>query len=148
MLLPYAALFLSALVAATFVPGSSEAVLLVLLAEGHDPFGLWAVATLGNTLGSGANWLVGRFASHFRDRRWFPVRPGRLAQARVWFDRWGALTLLAAWVPGLGDAAMLLAGIVRLDLRLFLLLVGIGKGLRYAVVLGLALAGGGLLASK
>ena len=55
------ALFLSALAAATLVPASSEALLAGLLAaEKGEPWLLLLVATVGNTLGSVINWLLGR----------------------------------------------------------------------------------------
>ena len=62
----YAGLFLSALLAATILPASSEVVLATLLASGaYDPPLLLAVATAGNTLGALVNWTLGRFLLHF-----------------------------------------------------------------------------------
>src|SRR5690606_196767 len=70
----YSALFASAFLSATLLPGSSEAALIGLLAVGQgSPAVLVAVATLGNVLGSLVNWVLGRFFSRFRDRRWFPI---------------------------------------------------------------------------
>ena len=37
------------------------------------------VASIGNTLGSLINWLLGRQVDRFRDRRWFPVPPAARA---------------------------------------------------------------------
>ncbi len=56
----YAGLFLVALAAATILPMQSEAALAGLLAAGYTPWLLIAIASLGNVLGSVANWLIGR----------------------------------------------------------------------------------------
>ncbi|TIS44692.1 MAG: DedA family protein, partial [Mesorhizobium sp.] len=56
----YGSLFVSAFLAATVLPVSSEVVLVGLLATGRgDPALLFTVATIGNTLGSVVNWILG-----------------------------------------------------------------------------------------
>ena len=55
-------LFIAAFTSATLLPGSSELVLLGVLAAGEISLPLViGVATLGNTLGSCVNWGIGRF---------------------------------------------------------------------------------------
>ena len=132
----YLGLFLSAFLAATILPLSSEAVLAALTAaEGANLFGLWAIASLGNTLGAFVNWLLGRFFLHWQDRRWFPIKPDQLERASRWFQRYGAWSLLFAWLPVVGDPLTLLSGILRVNPWLFLALVATGKAARYAVVI-------------
>jgi len=100
----YTALFASAFLSATLLPGSSEAALIALLAAGTgDPATLIAVATMGNVLGSVVNWLIGRFFAHFRDRRWFPVGERSYNRAAEWYGRYGIWSLLFAWLPVVGD---------------------------------------------
>lgn len=134
----YGSLFASAFLAATLLPVSSEVVLLGLLAAGRgDPALLFAVATTGNTLGSMVNWILGRGIDTLQSRRWFPVTSGQYEQAGRTFRRYGAWTLLFAWLPVVGDAFTVVAGAARVPLGLFVLLVGLGKAARYAaVVLG------------
>jgi membrane protein YqaA with SNARE-associated domain len=134
----YGGLFASAFLAATLLPGSSEAVLAGLLAAGRgDPGLLLAVATVGNVLGSVVNWLCGRFLAAFRDRRWFPISPRRYDQAVGWYARWGRWSLLLAWLPVVGDPLTVAAGALKAPLGTFVVLVAIGKLARYAAVLGL-----------
>jgi len=133
----YAGLAASAFLAATIVPFSSEAALLALLAAGQgQPVLLVAAASVGNIAGSAVNWLLGRFIQRFRDRSWFPVGPGAYARAEAWFNRFGLWSLLFAWVPVVGDPLTLVAGALRVGFIRFLLLVGIGKVARYAVLAG------------
>src|SRR5687767_932745 len=122
-----AGLFASAFLSATLLPGSSEAALLALLALGKsDWLLLVAVATAGNVLGSMVNWALGRFLVHFRDRRWFPIDPQSYARAEGWYNRFGVWSLLLAWVPIIGDPLTVVAGMLRVDWRWFVLLVTIG----------------------
>ncbi|RTM09227.1 MAG: DedA family protein [Hyphomicrobiales bacterium] len=131
----YGSLFASAFLAATVLPVSSEVVLLGLLAAGRgDPVLLFTVATIGNTLGSVVNWILGRGIDRLQSRRWFPVTAGHYEQAGQMFRRYGAWTLLFAWLPVVGDAFTVVAGAARVRLALFVVLVALGKAARYAAV--------------
>ena len=112
--------------------------LFALLQAGGDPLTLVVVATAGNTLGAVVNWALGRYLLHFQDRRWFYFSRGQIEKAQRWYQRYGYWSLLLAWLPVGGDALTLIAGIMKVRLGLFLLLVGIGKALRYVSVVYLA----------
>lgn len=135
-----AALFAAAFLSATILPFQSEAVLFGLMTAGSLPWWLLVlVASLGNTLGSVVNWLLGRFAAHFEERRWFPVSREKMAKAEGWYRRYGRWTLLLSWVPVIGDPLTLAAGVMREKLPVFVLLVALAKTGRYLAVAGLAL---------
>ena len=129
-------LFISALTSATVLPGSSEAVLLGLMVKGLNSYVLWTVATVGNVLGSLISWWMGKAALHYQDRKWFPVGRAKLEQAQGWFKKYGTPALLLSWLPGIGDAFSVAAGILRVPLLSFVVLVTIAKGFRYAMVVG------------
>ncbi|WP_452033646.1 YqaA family protein [Azospirillum palustre] len=132
----YGSLFLVALVAATIFPAQSELLLAGLHASGNYHDGLLIlVATVGNVAGSTINWALGRYLMHIQDRRWFPVSRPLVERATGWYQRFGVWSLLLAWVPVIGDPLTLVAGILRVDLRLFLLLVTVGKLGRYVVLI-------------
>ena len=131
----YLVLFASAFLAATFFPFYSEVVLFTMARQGEPAAPLIAVATLGNTLGSVVNWGLGLYILRFQHRRWFYFTPQQIESAQRGFQRWGVWSLLFAWLPVGGDALTLIAGVMKVRLPLFLLLVGLGKGLRYALVL-------------
>lgn len=136
----YLGLFLSALGAATLLPLQSESVLVaLLLSAAYSPWALLAVASAGNILGALLNWLLGRYLEHFRHRRWFPVSDARLQQAQAWYSRYGRWSLLLSWLPIVGDPLTLVAGIMRERLGVFLLIVGLAKTARYAVLAALTL---------
>lgn len=130
----YTTVFGMAFLAATVLPLYSEVVLAAALADPErSRFALWAAATAGNTLGAAVNWLMGRYAAHWRGRKWFPASEAAMDKAESWFQRRGVWTLLLAWMPVGGDALTVVAGLLRVRFDLFFVLVAIGKGARYAV---------------
>ncbi|MDH3762945.1 MAG: DedA family protein [Gammaproteobacteria bacterium] len=133
-MISYLLLFGSAFLAATILPFYSELFLFAMLRDGGDPLALVLVATLGNTLGAVVNWLLGLYLLRFRERRWFYFNQRQIENAQNWFQRYGFWSLLFAWLPIVGDALTLIAGVMRVRLWLFLVLVGSGKALRYISV--------------
>lgn len=131
----YVALFLAAFIAATLLPAQSEALLAGLLVAGNHPaLALVFVAGVGNVLGSLVNYVLGRAALRFQDRRWFPPTPAALARASTWYARYGRWSLLLSWAPVIGDPLTAAAGVMREPLWSFLALVTIAKFGRYAIL--------------
>ncbi len=118
------ALFVSSFLAATLLPGGSEAVLFGVLKL--HPEQLWAalaVATLGNTLGGMSSYLIGRLIPATK-----PLKG--LATLR----RWGSPALLLSWVPIIGDPLCVAAGWLRLNAWWSVLFIALGKFARYWVI--------------
>ncbi len=133
-------LFLAAFAAATLLPAQSELLLVGVLLRGDWPAWLpVVVATAGNVLGSVVNWGLGRGVARFAGRRWFPVKPEALARATGWYARYGLWSLLASWLPVIGDPLTVAAGVLRTPLWLFVLLVTLAKGGRYALLAAMVL---------
>jgi membrane protein YqaA with SNARE-associated domain len=131
-------LFISAFLSATLLPGSSEALLLVRLNEGAPWQPLVLTATAGNLLGSLLTYAIGRAGNEALHRRWLRIETADLQRAERWFTRWGLPSLLLAWLPVVGDPLCLLAGLLRVGLPVFSVLVGLGKLGRYAAIAWLA----------
>ena len=145
----YLGLFLSAFLAATILPSSSEVVLVGLLATHKFPIAmLLLVASVGNILGAILNYYIGRGVDRYRDKKWFPVSHKAMARAQKWYDHWGRWALLMSWVPMGGDALTVIAGVMREKLPLFILIVGFAKTMRYIVVILLFLFVGDLWSGK
>jgi len=136
----YLSIFFSALISATLLPASSELLLSGMIAQQvGSVFILWLCATMGNVLGSCVNYYLGTRVEVLSHYRWFPVSEHSLAKARRHYQRFGPWSLLFAWLPIVGDPLTLVAGIFNVRLSVFLLLVTLGKGLRYALVIALAM---------
>ena len=134
-MLSYGALFLSALMAASFLPMQSEAVLIGLLVARQEPVtSLLVIATLGNVLGAVINWGLGRAVRRFEGRSWFPASQEQMQRAQRWYLRYGRWSLLASWLPIVGDPITVVAGALRESFWPFVALVTLAKGGRYIVL--------------
>lgn len=132
--LGYAGLFLSAFLAATILPLSSEVVLSALLLGGLSPTALVIIATTGNVLGSLTNYALGYWASKVMVKKWLRMSEDEFVRAERRFVKYGMVSLCFAWLPVVGDPLTVMAGVLRIRLRWFLLLVTAGKLLRYVVI--------------
>lgn len=131
----YVGLFWNAFIAATLLPAFSEVALATLLIEGiANPLLLFAAATSGNVLGSVVNWYLGFHLSRFQSRRWFPFKKASMQKAQLHFSKFGVWALLFAWLPVIGDPLTLVAGVLKTRLLTFLILVTIGKAIRYGLI--------------
>lgn len=121
-----AALFASAFVSATVLPGNSEIVLVaVLRAFPERSAQALLIATLGNTLGGLTTYGVGRL---------LPQRKAPGGRSVAWVRRYGALALLFSWVPVVGDALCAAAGWLRVPFWSSALALLLGKLARYFAV--------------
>ncbi|MBE0584502.1 MAG: DedA family protein [Desulfofustis sp.] len=135
---PYLILFSFSFLAATVLPFSSEVVLYALIRSDTPALPLILAASTGNTLGATVNWGLGRYLLHYRDRPWFYFKEEQIGRAQRWFQHYGVWTLLFSWLPLGGDVLTFIAGVMRVRFWLFVLLVGLGKSVRYLAVLYLA----------
>ena len=122
------ALFTASFLAATLLPGGSEAALYGVLKLHPDQY--WpalGVATLGNILGGMSSYLIGRIIPQRKEL------PG-LPAAR----KYGSPVLLLAWVPFIGDPLCVAAGWLRLNPWLSALFMGFGKFARYVAIASIA----------
>ncbi|AWF79969.1 YqaA family protein [Microbulbifer sp. A4B17] len=127
-------LFVSAFLAATILPLSSEIVMTGLLLQGLSPWALIIVATTGNVAGSLLNYALGYWASLGVIKKWLRMSEEEFVKAEQRFKKYGVFSLFFSWVPIIGDPLTVMAGILRIRLVWFLLLVATGKCLRYLVV--------------
>ena len=134
----YLSLLLISFLAATVLPLSSELVLIGLLnMNEHNSFILVAIASLGNILGSVFNWTLGYYLSKHINKKWFPFKKNTISNASKRFKKFGVWSLLFAWVPVIGDPLTLIAGTLKVNFMIFLLLVAVGKISRYFFIYAL-----------
>jgi len=127
-------LFIAAFLAATVLPLSSEIVLSALLLSGLSPTTLVSIATTGNVLGSLTNYALGYWGSLVVIKKWLRMPEDDFVRAERRFMKYGMVSLCFAWVPIIGDPLTVMAGILRIRLRWFLILVTAGKLLRYVII--------------
>jgi len=132
-------LFFSALLSATLLPGSSEILLVYKLSQGNDPLRLLISATTGNLIGSLITYYMGIGGNQLLHKRWLGINERRLKKAKEWFNKWGVYSLFLAWLPIVGDALCLFAGLMKVSIKQFILFVGIGKLARYSFIIFLTI---------
>jgi len=136
-------LFISSFLAATLLPGGSEAVLFGVLKLHPELF--WPallLGTIGNTMGGmvtfGMGWMLpqrmgGSEAAGSPPAYSLRVQTQQLKHAEK-VRRYGTPALLLAWVPLIGDALCLAAGWLRLSWWQAAMFMAIGKFARYLVI--------------
>lgn len=136
----YIGLFLSSLLSATILPGQSEIALTsLIILNNHSLSFLVFIASLGNVLGSLLNWFIGCKLERFKKKKWFPVTELQLKKASNWYHKYGKWTLLLSWVPFVGDPITIVAGIFRISIMHFILIVSFAKTMRYVFIAFIAL---------
>ena len=133
----YVTLFVVAFLSATLLPLGSEALLLYDMTQEDPIFLLWIVATLGNTLGAMLNYWLGLKGEMYLERKKY-LSLEKMERARELFNVYGGWTLLLSWVPIIGDPLTFIAGVLRYNFKIFMLIVFLAKGIRYAVIIFLA----------
>jgi membrane protein YqaA with SNARE-associated domain len=125
----FTGLFLSAFLAATLIPVSSEAVFTAFLLM-HPQYHIHALAaaTIGNSIGGVLMFCSGRIGSSFRplnfNEKYKPV-----------LMKYGPLLLLASWMPVIGDPLCIAAGWLKLPAYQSFFWISSGKFIRYLAVL-------------
>ncbi len=130
----YWGLFLSAFIAGSLLPFSSEAVLLVLVRLGLDPVWCLAAAAAGNTLGGMTCYWIGSLGR----MEWIGrlgVSERQLDRARRFLAGRGALMGFFGFLPAIGEAVAVALGLMRSNVWITAGAMFAGKALRYIVIL-------------
>ena len=131
----YASLFISSFLSSTILPGHSEIILTAFIFLKKYPIiDLIFFASIGNILGSILNWCIGYFLTNLKDRKWFPINKSQLTRASSWFLKYGKWTLFLSWVPIIGDPLTIIAGIFRIPIYTFILIISLAKTMRYVFI--------------
>ena len=126
------ALFTSSFLAATLLPGGSEAVLFgVLTAYPQLYWPALGIATLGNTLGGMSSYIIGLLLP---DEKAFLKKTGGNLRGVEWVRSHGSPVLLLAWVPFIGDLLCVAAGWLRVNWIWTMLFMAAGKFARYWII--------------
>lgn len=126
-------MFSGAFLAATLLPGGSEVLLVGLLNKVPQAWlSLVAIASIGNTLGAMTSFYLGRLGRFAKSPE--ALSEGKYTKALTLIEHYGVWSLLLSWAPIIGDVLCLLAGWLKLPMRPALIVIFIGKTVRYLVV--------------
>ncbi|MBW6462088.1 MAG: DedA family protein [DPANN group archaeon] len=130
----YGSMFVTAFLASTILPLGSEGLFAYLTYSGHNIPLLIIIATTGNFLGSLINYYVGFYGEKTFLSRYIKLESKQFKKSTTLFNRYGTPILFFSWVPIIGDALTIFAGIIGSDLKKFYLYVFTGKLVRYIVL--------------
>ena len=129
----YLILFVSAFISATLFPLGSEALLIYDIKEGYNIYFLVIIATIGNSLGSILNYFLGLKGEEYLVEKKL-LNEKMILKLKTYFDKYGFVCLLFSWLPIIGDPLTFVAGILKYDLKKFIIIVTIAKFLRYLFI--------------
>ena len=126
---------MSAFLAGSFFPFSSEVVMVALSAAGLNSWKLIVFGTIGNVLGGAFNYVIGRMGKMVWIEKYLHVSQKNLDKAEKFMGGHGALMGFFAFLPILGSAITIVLGLTRANIPLSLISVTLGKFLRYVILI-------------
>ena len=130
----YVGMLISAFLAGSIFPLSSEIVMLGLMAAGLDPWTLVAYGTVGNALGSMFNYWIGTLGRIDWIEKYLHVKKKELDRAQRFLAGRGAWMGFFAFLPVIGEGITIVLGLMRANVVLTAVSVTIGKFARYALL--------------
>ena len=131
----YWGMLMSAFLASSFFPFSSEVVMVALSAAGLNSWKLIVFGTIGNVLGGAFNYVIGRMGKMVWIEKYLHVSQKNLDKAEKFMGGHGALMGFFAFLPILGSAITIVLGLTRANIPLSLISVTLGKFLRYVILI-------------
>lgn len=131
----YWGMFVSAFIAGSIFPFSSEAVMVALIALRLDPFLLAIYATIGNWLGTMLNYYVGTFGKIEWIEKYLRIKHERVKQAERFMQGRGAIMGIFTFLPVIGSAISVVLGLMRANLLMSTISIFVGKAIRYVALI-------------
>ena len=103
----YIGLFISALLAGSIIPFSSELVMIALVKVGLSPALCVVAATLGNTVGGMTCYYMGRLGKVDWIEKYFKVKKEKVEKMQQFLQGKGALMAFFAFLPFVGEVIAL-----------------------------------------
>ena len=131
----YFGLFISALLAGSIIPFSSELVMIALVKVGLNPAMCVLSATLGNTIGGMTCYYMGRLGKIDWIEKYFKVKKEKVDKMVRFLQGKGALMAFFAFLPAIGEVISIALGFMRSNIWLTTTSMFVGKLIRYILLL-------------
>ena len=131
----YVGMLISAFLAGSIFPLSSEVVMLALLAAGLDPWQLVIYGTIGNVLGSMLNYGIGMLGRIDWIEKYLHVNKKELDRAKRFMAGRGAWMGFFSFLPVIVEGITIVLGLMLSNVAITVIIVIIGKFLRYALII-------------
>lgn len=130
----YWGMFISAFLAGTILPFSSEAVMLACVGLGLDPVLSTLATTAGNALGGLTCYWIGHLGKMEWIEKYFRVDHKQLEKATRFIHGRGSWMAFFSFLPIIGDAVLIALGLMRANVWIVTLSMTLGKLARYAIL--------------
>ena len=129
----YIGLFISAFVAGSIVPFSSEIVLTALVEMGADPAACILSASVGNALGGMFCYWLGYIGNLEKIEKWLKIDQTKIHKFSDFVQRRGSWIGIFGFLPWVGEVILVLLGLMRTNVWTTSVFVFVGKLMRYVV---------------
>lgn len=123
------ALFVSAFLAATILPFSSEVAFVLAIKNGMDSNTALFIASTGNILAIILNYFLGYWLYAKTKSKLKSSKIGK--RSLILGHKYGFFALFLSWLPIIGDPITLVAGLLRVNFLTFIIIAGGARFLRY-----------------
>ena len=123
--------FISAFLAATVLPFSSEVVLTGVLLAGAGYLPCMIAATAGNFLGGMSCYALGWVGKIEWIERYLKLDIQKVERVQRWMKGKGAWMAFFVFLPGIGDFIAVAMGLLRANITIVAISMLLGKAIRY-----------------
>lgn len=118
----------------TVLPITSEVLLVFFLGLGLNAIAITCVATLGNTLGGISCFMLGYLTTKEKAQRFFKIPDKRMKRADIMIQKYGFWVAFISFVPVLGEALLVVLGVMRVNCYKVIFVMALGKFIRYMFI--------------
>ncbi|MBE6289736.1 MAG: DedA family protein [Bacteroidaceae bacterium] len=136
----YIGMLLTAFLAGSLIPFSSELVLTGLLSLGLNPIGILIAATIGNTMGGMTCYWLGSLGKMEWIEKYFHIKEKHVKKAQAFLQGKGAWMAFFAFLPFIGGPIAVALGLMRSNLPITITAMILGKAIRYIILIGVLLS--------
>jgi len=132
--LGYLGLFIGTFLSATLIPFPSDVIVIAAYEMDMPIAPVLAVATFGNLLGALTNYYIGYKSHSEKLIKKFKLNQDKLDLWELRLSKWGVYLGLIAWIPIIGEPMVAALGFFRVKFLPLVLMMLIGKFIRYSVL--------------
>ena len=131
----YLGLLLGSFLAATILPFSSEALLVLMISSGRfNLLNIILTASVGNWMGGMTCYYLGYLGNWKLVEKYLKIKEDKILKFKFWLDKYGSMMAWLCWLPIIGDPLALALGFIRSNVYLVSIYMFLGKLMRYIVI--------------
>lgn len=134
IVISYASLFIASFLASSFLPMTSDGIVVYLSLKGYELNSIALVAALGSYFGFCSIYLISYYGREVLIDKILKINRRKLEKAKRFFEKYGSIALLFSWFPFVGESFVVIGGILRMNFIIFSFYAFTGTFLRFLIV--------------